>query len=150
MLGCNISSNICKTFEIVQYCSKSDMPALIVTIDFEKCFDQTEQKAILAALRYFDFGEKFIKWISFISEWFPSKRGCRQGCNLAPLLFLICGQLLFHQIQKYDIIALISQFADDTNFFLSFDQITLNEVIETLKVMETNIGLKVNYDKTKS
>ena len=44
---------------------------------------------------------------------------------------------------------LISQFADDTNLFLSFDTSTLNAVVETLDIIHTDIGLKVNYDKTK-
>ena len=51
-------------------------------------------------------------------------------------------------IQIYDIIALLSQFADDTTIFLSFDSITLNAVIQTLTLIEENTGLKINYYKT--
>ena len=49
----------------------------------------------------------------------------------------------------YNLIAIIAQFADDTNLFLSFDPITLNGVINTLDIIEKNVGLKVNCDKTK-
>ena len=52
-------------------------------------------------------------------------------------------------IQIYDLIALISQLADDTNLFLKFEPVTLNGVIKMLSTIEQHVGLKVNYDKTK-
>lgn len=48
----------------------------------------------------------------------------------------------------YDIETLLSQFADDTDLFLTYEQITFDEVLATLKSIEMNMGLKVNYDKT--
>ena len=93
-----------------------------------------------------------------ISEWFSVSRGCRQGYNLSPLLYLLCGELLAQKIREnshmkeveiYDIISVISQFADDTNLFLSFKKATLGAVIDTLDIIQINTGLKVNYDKTK-
>ena len=71
--------------------------------------------------------------------------------------YLLCGEVLAHQLKQnenikgikiHDVIALISQFADDTTLFLSYDLITLNEVVKTLTVVEQNTGLKINYDKT--
>lgn len=43
---------------------------------------------------------------------------------------------------------LMSQFADDTTLYLSFDRITLNAVIDNLDIISQNTGLMVNYDKT--
>ena len=43
---------------------------------------------------------------------------------------------------------LLSQFADDTNLFLRFERETLEEVVKVLDIVQDNIGLKVNYDKT--
>ena len=51
-------------------------------------------------------------------------------------------------VRLNDTIALISQFADDVTLFLSFDKLTLEAVADTLHVIETNTGLKVNYEKT--
>ena len=87
-----------------------------MTIDSEKCFDRIEHSAIEGALCYFGFGGRFIDWVKillnqfqlctqnngFISDWFEATRGCKQGCNLAPLLFLVCGELLAHKIKDED------------------------------------------------
>ena len=90
-------------------------------------------------------------------EWFSPTRSVHQGCNLAPFLFLVCSQVIADKInenknisgiQVYDMVALLSQFADDTTLFLSFDKIMLKAVIDTLHVIENNTGLKVNSDKT--
>ena len=50
-------------------------------------------------------------------------------------------------IQIGDYINLLSQFADDTDLFLTFTKENLIEVTNTLNVVERNTGLKVNYDK---
>ena len=69
-----------------------------------------------------------------ISQWFVPARGCCQGCCSSPLVYLCCGQVLAQKIKEnsnnkgieiYDFIDLLSQFADDTNLFLSSDDATL-------------------------
>ena len=54
----------------------------------------------------------------------------------------ICG------IDMYGARALISQFADDTTLFLKNDKQTLENVVQTLELIERNTGLCINYDKT--
>lgn len=61
--NCNIATNLRKTVEVVQYAKNSETPVLIMTIDYRKCFDLLEHKAIWGSLRYFNFGEKFISWV---------------------------------------------------------------------------------------
>ena len=51
-------------------------------------------------------------------------------------------------IKINNIVNLICQFTDDTNLFLEFDRINLEQVTDTLETVERNTGLKVNYDKT--
>ena len=36
----SISTNIRKTFEVIQYTKKRNIPAVIMAVDFEKCFDR--------------------------------------------------------------------------------------------------------------
>ena len=143
----SISTNIRKTFEIVQYTEQKNIPAIIMAIGFEKCFDRIEHTTIIGALEYFGFGPNYIQWIKtipsdfevctqnsgYISDWFFATRRCHQGCCIAPLIFLLCGQILSHKIkgnliiktvEVYEVLAFISQFAHETNLYLSFDKIT--------------------------
>ena len=169
--GRNIAKNIRKTEEIIAYTKKSKKKALIVTIDFDKCFDRVEFKSIEGALRYFNFGERFISWVmllyrncklctqnnGYFSSWFDKTRGCAQGCPVSPTCFLYCSEVMTHLIKQRTSIKgicinqleeILAQFADDTSIFLEWDQESLNQLCEVLSIVETNIGLKVSYDKT--
>ena len=62
-------------------------------------------------------------------------------------LYLLCGELLAHQIRQnsdtegIDVFGLLTkcmQFADDTGLFLKFKVETLNAVIDTLGFIEAN------------
>ena len=70
MQGRGISYNIVKTFEVIQYAKHSNIPAVIMTIEFEKCFDRTKHNTILGALKYFGFGEIRINWIGTVLQTF--------------------------------------------------------------------------------
>ena len=50
--------------------TKHDIPAVIMTIDFEKCFDRIEHKVIIGALKYFGFGDNYVHWISIVLNHF--------------------------------------------------------------------------------
>ena len=65
----------------------------------------------------------------FLSEPFSIERGCRQGDQLAPYLFLLCAQMLYLMIDfNKDIKGIntdnqcfkIAQFADDNTLILKF------------------------------
>lgn len=169
--GRNIATNLRKTIEVIQYTKKRNIPAIIVTIDYKKCFDYLEHSAIFGSLKYFNFGENFIEWVKILfqdlelctqnnghmSEYFSASRSVLQGSNAAATLFVICGQVLHDMlannenikgINMNDINMLLSQFADDTTLYLSYDEITLLEVVRTLDILYKHTGLIVNYDKT--
>ena len=65
------------------------------------------------------------------SEWFDVRRGTRQGDRLSPYLFLICAAIMssvihqnknIHGIKILDEVILLSQFPDDTTFFLMVER----------------------------
>ena len=87
---------------------KQNTTGYLLSLDFEKCFDKIEYTAITGVLRYFGFGENYIALIELLlndfqsctsnngnlSHYFNVSRSCHQGCNLAPYLFLLCGEIL--------------------------------------------------------
>ena len=173
MRGRHISKNIRRTFEIIRYCKKTKQPGLIMSLDFSKCFDKIEHSAIRGSMKYFNFGPIFTNWtmlfftglkvctqnFGFISPWLNKERGSNQGCCYSPFAYLLCGEILARKLKLNNKIKgidmnngqiknLISQFADDTALFMSYDKVTLTEVVDTLTCIENNIGLTINYDKT--
>ena len=171
MKGRNIQENIVRSFEIIQYAKNRNIPALIMTLDFQKCFDMIEHDSIYNTFRYFNFGEKFISWaklffnkfylynqnFGILSEGFRKERGVNQGCNFSPFCFLLCGEIMNRKLKENKNIKgitvegleeLISQFADDTTLFLTCEKLTLEGVVDTLATVANNIGLVINYNKT--
>ena len=177
MEGRQISENIRKTMDVIAHVAKNDRKNkvkkgyVIMTIDFEKCFDLISHNAVKGAMQYFKFGEQYIKWVSLffnrfmvctqnaghLSESFIKTRSVNQGCCISPYLYLLCGEIMSHLIKNHpnikgipleEVMMVISQFADDTTLFLEFDQLTLESVVEVLTHVETQMGLKVSYEKT--
>ena len=172
--GRQIHTNIRKTIDIVSHIYQSGKKAVIICIDFEKCFDRVEHNSIFAAMRYFNFGEKYISWVKalytdflictqnagYISQTFKKTRGLNQGCNYSPFCYNICGEIMAQLIHnnpfikginlgsRYEANNVISQFADDTALFLMYTESCINNTLQVLAKIESSIGLKVSYEKT--
>ena len=98
MEGRSIASTLRKTIEVIEYTKKNHIPAMIMTIDFEKYFDRIEHSAIRAALNYFNIGPNFSTWVMLLfnqfelctqnngynSEWLHPSCSVHQGCCIAP------------------------------------------------------------------
>ena len=174
MEGRNISSNLRCMIDVIQYVESENIPALMITIDFEKCFDTISFNAIKGALHFFNFGERFIDYVMLLytnfqtkvlqngylsKEIFP-KKGIHQGCSVSSYLFLLVAETLAIQLINNDSIKgipipnidneeeLLSQFADDTAICLLFHESLLREVVKTLHTFYENTGLKANFEKT--
>ena len=168
----SIQDNIRKTMDVVAHIYQSNKKAVIVSIDFLKCFDKIEHRAIYAALRYYNFGETFINWIKvfftdfafctqnagYVSNIQPKGRGVNQGCPISPFLFNIIGAIMAQAIQSNPYIKgvkmnsevehIISQFADDTVLFLMYEESCITNAISELMRIESNTGLQISYEKT--
>ena len=93
---------------------------------------------------------------------FSIKRIIRQGCSLAPYLFLIVGEAFTHMIKKAvtegrlrGIILLgrnkqqsISQYADDSSFVIRGDKKYVDELVKILKVFSDASGMEINWNKS--
>ena len=171
MEGRNILVNVMKLMEIMSDADRRRVNAIILQIDFEKCFDFIKHSAIQESLRYFGIGEVFIRWTMLlfsdfelctqnngnISPWIKPTRGVHQGCCISSHLYNICGQVFAHMfhnnkeirgVNVQNIMNLLLQFADDTSLTLDPDKENIKQVIKTLQVAENQLELKVNYNKT--
>ena len=50
----------------MEYTKLMQLPGLMVALDFEKAFDSVNLSFLLKALKSFNFGESFIKWVTVL------------------------------------------------------------------------------------
>ena len=166
-----ISHNIRKSLDVMEFCQKNKIPALIMSCDMDKCFDRIEHKSLYTVLSRFGFGDGFIKWVRLfysnlqictqnygnLSDWFDKTRGVNQGCPLSPSAYICIGEAMANSIRNHNNVKgitigkveyLLSQFADDTDLYLPFDQNVVNAVLDIISDVEKSTGLKVSYEKT--
>ena len=167
----NIFTNILTTMEIVSFLNKKNKPGIIVTVDFSKCFDRVEFNSIEGAFKYFGFGNGFVKMMfllfnniklctssnGYTSNYFTKCRGTNQGDPASPLIYCFCGEIMAHLIAQnpnikgidlHGIKKILSQFADDTAAYLSYELLSLENFTNTLTQVEAHLGLQVSYEKT--
>lgn len=171
LAGRYIGENTRLLYDLIHYCNEKCKPGLILLIDFEKGFDSVSWNFIFKALRFFNFGDNFIKWIKilfcnarlcviqhgFFSEFFPMKRGCRQGDPISPYLFLLCAEIMGIMIRNNTLIKGIvvndkefklMQYADDTVLALDGTQYSLKSALSLVDQFAKFSGLRPNFDKT--
>ena len=106
--GKHISCNVRMAYELIKYARDNKMDGLILSLDFEKCFDKVSFSALFGCLEFFKFPEYVIKWVKILYTGFQvntqnnghfSKRisiqqGLHQGGPASSLLFLVCAEAL--------------------------------------------------------
>ena len=120
----------------------------------------------------FGLSKSFIKWVKlfnkdikayilqcgFLSEDIPIERGCRQGDQLAPYLFLMGAEIMSILIKLdpkllglniKDNSIKITETADDTTLILDRSQHSLDAALNMLEIFGNFSGLKRNMEKTK-
>ena len=147
------------------------MEALVLSLDFEKCFDKVSHSVITGALKYFGFSEYLIRWTETIyadyqavirnngnmSDEIKLEKGICQGGPASSFYFLICAELLAIELRSDsriqgipidDMTALLGQFADDIDIYLLNKQNSLDAVFDVLERFKKYSGFSINYDKT--
>ena len=138
-----ISTNIRRVFDIMRYAEKNELEAIILNLDFSKCFDKIEHQAIKGALQFFGFSSRIQEWTDIIYRHFTVRvqnnghfskplvvnRGVRQGGCASIGYFLICAELLaicyrsdnrIKGIPIDDFLLLLGQYADDMGLLPPF------------------------------
>ena len=115
--------------DILNSANEDNLEGILVSLDYRKAFDTVSKSAILCALKKFNFGPTFIKFVKTIlsgteasvknagalSQYFNTNRGIRQGCCLSPLLFIMVVELLAIKIRNNSNIKGIFDTRDTSN-----------------------------------
>ena len=160
MANRRIHCNIRRIFELMQIADNEDLPGLIVSLDFEKCFDRIETNSLIKALQYFGVQESYIQWTKLIyngamacvinngyfSEYFNVTRSVKQGGPNSAYFFLVIAEVLAIELKKNakitgflidNINRILGQYADDLDFYLlGATPQSLNAAMYTIKHFE--------------
>ena len=143
--GRYIGVNIRKLIDLLLFLEREEIQAVLIAVDFEKCFDSIKHDALFEALRYFNVGEYFISWIKTIynkfefcvtnngrsSIYYTHGRGVHQGSALSGPVFLFTAEILalnikanskIKGIQTGQATETVAQYADDTNIWSLLDE----------------------------
>ena len=166
-----ISANIRKVLDLMTYCEERQINAVLINLDYAKCFDKIAFDCVLGSLKYFGYPCYIVNWIRILYSSFTIKvqnnghfsksinveRSVHQGGCASVQLFLLCAEIIAlelrgdEQIQGIpveEIIHLINQYADDTNIASLYEQLSVTAIFEKLKWFYYNSGFSLNYDKT--
>ncbi|KAF1336414.1 reverse transcriptase, partial [Globisporangium splendens] len=148
--------------------------AIALLLDFAKAYDSLDRSFLAQALQHLGFPLKFVHLVKvlhsqttykFIVNGFLSRKynvtsGIRQGCPLAPLLFILALEVLYRKIEASDEIhgvelqaagcateVRLGGYADDTTIYLS-DPKDISAVFAILDKYGAASGLRVNRHKS--
>jgi hypothetical protein len=115
--------------------SAEQRSAVVAFLDFQKAYDTVDRGLLFEVADALGLGGEFVAWMrlvltgtytcacvnGFRSGFYPCAAGVRQGCPLAPLLYLLAGQALYCFFVQRGVgvaaggaVVAAAQYADDT------------------------------------
>ena len=166
-----ISVNIRKLLDIMNHTKEHDMEALVLSLDFVKCFDKCSFSILHGSLEYFGFGEIVKEWTKVLytdfqvkvqnnghfSEWINIHKGVHQGGCCSSIYFLVIAEILAISLRQNEDIEgltinfiknLLNQFADDADVFSINSERSLKAIFRELEEFRKQSGFTISYDKT--
>ena len=154
------------TFDIIQWAKNNNKVGLLLLIDFEKAYDSLSFSFIKKALRFLNFGEHLCRLVEILlhnfyavinhcgnlSKKFSIDRGAMQGDPIASYIFIICLEILAHNLRSDKDIEGFDMNGKKhlLEFNLKPSEQNLRKVLETLRVFQDLSGLKISVSKTKA
>jgi hypothetical protein len=146
---------------------------VMLLLDFEKAYDRVEWGFLDGSLLSLGFNQIWISWIRalYIDSWcvvglsgqtsdpFKLTRSIRQGCPLAPFLYLSVADCLGYLLDQDETIQGLllpgqggvikdQEYADNTNLYLKDSIQNLNNTKLTLETFSLASGAKINWNKS--
>lgn len=170
----SILDNVFTFSEVTERAQYSGQHLAILLLDFEKAYDRVDWSFLEGTLERLGFPLGWIQGISALyrtassrviigdrmGERFRLERSVRQGCPLAPYMFLFFAEAMTHYLQarttgirgvrlpiREDSELLDSEYADDTTLYVQDDEMTLERVRLALEVFCSAADAKINWNK---
>ena len=166
-----ISVNIRKLLDIMEYVKENDIDAVVLSLDFVKCFDKCSFSILHGSLEFFQFGNVVKEWTKilyddfkvkiqnngYFSDYIDIKKGVHQGGCCSSIYFLVIAEILamalrdngdIQGITIQQVTNLLNQFADDTDVFSLGEEKSIRAIFEELENFRTQSGFTISYDKT--
>jgi hypothetical protein len=171
-----ILNSIYLTHETIAYAKQSHQPLLFLKLDFSKAYDKVDSTFLFIALSHLGFPNYFVQMVRLLfqdaaarvivnghtTQAFLIQQGVRQGCPLAPYIFLVVGEILNHTIKREvhrgRICGInlpgvaeqqtIAQYADDTSLSIRGEEAPVHATMDTLHKFSYASGLIINEHKS--
>ena len=159
-----IFNNLSLTKDIIRLNKEKHTSLYTLQIDQEKVFDKIDKNFLFKTMETIGFSNTFINFVKilytnntatiinngYFSAPVHTKRGLRQGCPLSLPLYVIQAEVTnFNGNQDHTIKGIkISQYADDSNFYLKNQESVIN-VTKFFQKLSLATGASINQEKTK-
>ena len=166
-----ISVNIRKMLDIMHMANEEDLEAVVLSLDFVKCFDKCSFKILHGSLEYFQFGQIIKNWTKTLYNQFTVKiqnnghfsqrinvnKGVHQGGCCSSVYFLVIAEILALSLRANqdieglsfrEIRNLLNQFADDMDIFSLCSEKSIKAIFSELEAFNKQSGFTVSYEKT--
>ena len=166
-----ISVNIRKMLDIIHMAEKEDLEAVVLSLDFVKCFDKCSFEILHGSLEFFQFGNIVRDWTQILyrdfsvsiqnnghfSETIQIKKGVHQGGCCSSLYFLVIAEILALALRSNDEIegitlnqikSILNQFADDMDVFSLNTEKSIKAIFMELERFRQHSGFTISYEKT--
>ena len=168
-----ILDNVFLAFEAMEWTMENKQDLSMLLLDFEKAYDRVNWTFLRETMEAMGFHDKWINQVMSLytnasaavivngeqSQTFQLQRSVRQGCPLAPYLFLltvdVLGQMLQHPecgvqgLRLPDNTSITNQmFADDTLLLLDGNKENMDRALNVVHRFGAASGAKLNLHKS--
>ncbi|CAI5974965.1 unnamed protein product [Closterium sp. NIES-65] len=168
--GRKLTDAVALVADIIDAAKNGNKDWHLLLVDFQKAFDSVSRSFIFQVLRKMGLPVRFVGWVEglhaqtttrmlingWLGEGIGVESGVRQGCPLAPYLFLCAVEPLVQEVERKQLglcdtasgkrLSYLG-YADDTTLILEGKQ-QIKEAEEVLEEFEKKSGLATNKEKS--